>query len=92
MLGSTQWVHTMYPLSSDKTVYAYTIWIKVVQDLPCKEIAQFITNAFMLYVIHSFEPHAPLFCLSAHASEDILLFWDKSKSLVVFVTGYKYKY
>lgn len=33
MLGSTQWVHTMYPFSSDKNVYAYTIWIKVVPDL-----------------------------------------------------------
>lgn len=24
----------MYPFSSDKNVYAYTIWIKVVPDLP----------------------------------------------------------
>lgn len=24
----------MYPFSSDKNVFAYSIWIKVVQDLP----------------------------------------------------------
>ena len=50
MLGLTQWVHTMYPFSSDKNVYAYTIWIKGVQDLP--NVSGMLEAILVLFFCH----------------------------------------